>query len=277
MPKFYQPAGPLTCTASEYHADYTRDCHSSLELFRRAVEKYAAIRVHRTMDPDPPTPAMVFGSMFHSFMLEPQAFEMTYVISPKFDLRTKAGKSGAEAWEQENQGKTPITQETLDTIKNMACGLMRCHDARKAISATGMAEEAIGWTDESTGLGMRARLDKILATGLIVDLKTTDDISPSGFSRTVANYGYYRQAALYMAGARLALDADGPFMFIAVSKEAPHETACHVLDDEAIRLGDYENITAISELSSRYASGDWDGQHGKTINLLTLPRWVFSK
>ncbi len=256
-----------------YHLDYSRDSHSSLEMFRRSIEEYAAVRVHRTMMPPEPTPAMVFGAAFHTFILEPDRFQRDYAVSPTFDRRTKNGKEAAAQWAAENAGKIPVAVEDLDLMEAMLAGLRRNRFAVGAIDSAGVVETPVEWDCEQTGLALKCRPDKVLASGLIVDLKTTNEIEPVEFAKTVANFGYHRQAALYLAGlSRRGIT--GPFLFVAVSKRPPHESACYVLDPPTIEKGQEQNRLTLAELAERKLNGDWAGRWSNVIETVSLPRWA---
>ena len=76
------------------------------------------------------TPALEFGTAFHSMLLEPEEFTKRYckeLKSPKFDRRTKVGKVAysewAEAtltpWENANRGKKVLNEETFSKLIGM--------------------------------------------------------------------------------------------------------------------------------------------------------------
>jgi hypothetical protein len=60
------------------------------------------------------TEALRFGTMFHTFVLEPELFEKKYVLADKIDRRTKEGKALFEEIAQ--SGKQIITTEEYDTV-----------------------------------------------------------------------------------------------------------------------------------------------------------------
>ena len=62
--------------------------NSKLNWFARSPYYYK----RKCQSPDEYTPAMEFGTAFHTFVLEPHLFNDGYIIHEKFDRRTKAGK-----------------------------------------------------------------------------------------------------------------------------------------------------------------------------------------
>jgi len=260
-----------------YHQSFDRDSNSSLQLFRESVAEYAAIRVFQTLPPREPTPEMELGTAFHCLVLEPDLFKQRYTVAPKFDRRTKDGKAAYAEWQADNADKTPLAIEDYKLIHAMADGLRRNTRARASVEVAGEAERVVLWDDPDTGCPLKMRADRILANEIIVDLKTTNDVRPDSWARTVHNLGYYRQAALYQAGVRVALGIDCEVVFVAVSKRPPHETGCFVLDADAIRLGHAENEATIRELVERRATGNWESRlHGQVIQV-GLPRWAYTR
>jgi len=262
-----------------YHEDYSRDSHSSLQLFRASVERYAAIRVYKTMEPDPPGAALTFGSAFHCRLLEPDKFQTLYVQEPKYDKRTTAGKEAWAVFCVEHKGKQHLSADEWALLPAMRDGVMRNKFARYAIEQGGEIENPVEWDDftGSTGLPLKCRPDIRLENGLIVDLKTTTDIDPESWSRTMAMYGYHRQAALYLDGCWQAHQAEGPFVHIAVSKTPPHECAVYEVAPESLSLGRSENQATLAELMLRRDSGDWSGRWSADLTTVNLPSWYFRK
>ncbi len=244
------------CTEAEYHADFSRDCNSSLRLFRQSIPRYAAERVFRTLPPPAQTPEQELGSLFHLLILQPDLFSRQVALRGKIDRRTNAGKQEAADWVAANAGKTPLTPEAYDLLLAMREGLFANELARAAIESIGLTEQAIVWNH--LGTAMRARLDAV-TQNQIVDLKTTRDISPRGFGRAVAEWEYHCQAALYFEGAEAAgiIDSHAGFVFIAVSKTAPHETVLYQLDAQTLREGGRLNHQTRLELARRKKTANW--------------------
>lgn len=263
----------------DYHRDYRSDSNSSLGLFRESIEKYAAIRVHGTMDPDPLTPALILGIQLHTFvLLGENALRSEYAIGGP--INPKTGKTYGEdtkafaEW-AEDQGRAKwMGQDRFDLLLAMRDGIMRNKDARAFIEQDGVCEYRIDWTNTATGLPMKCRFDKVNRNGLKGDLKTTDDVSPEAFARTILNYGYHCQQDIYDEGGATE-GIDGPFMFIAVSKSPPHECAVHILEDPVwMILARERNLRTMQELAQCRATGDWRGRHSRELNRVPVPAWA---
>jgi hypothetical protein len=258
--------------ADTYHADYSRDSHSSLRMFRGSIELYAAIRVHRALQPTPPTPAMLFGQAFDLFLLEPERFVDRYATTPEVDRRTTAGKA---AWAEylavcENERRTPISREDMALCEAMREAVLRSKFGRAMLEKPGAVQQTIEWDDAATGLGLKCRPDKILDSGLLMDLKTAACVAPDSLAKSAASYGYHTQQAMYLDGTGL-----DDFAFLVVCKDPPHEVVCYRLDEAAVHFGRTVNRDTLIELAERRASGDWSGRWGQMIQTISLPRWAF--
>ena len=272
---------PIT-TAEVYHLDFRADSNSSLRLFEESIEKYAAIRVFGTMEPSKPTNAMILGTQLHLLLFGgDEAIDQEYEVSegpinPKtqepFGERTKAFAEWRE--ELQKTGKQWMSGEQLNLLLKMRDGIMRNKDARAFIEQDGVCEYRIDWTNTATGLPMKCRFDKVLSNGLKGDLKTTDDVSPEAFARTILNYSYHCQQDLYDEGGATK-GIDGPFLFIAVSKSPPHECAVYILEDPVwMILAREKNLQTMQELAQCRATGDWRGRHSRELNRVPVPAWA---
>lgn len=147
---------------------------------------------------------------------------------------------------------------------------------------------------------------------IIGDLKTTEDASPEGFSKSIANWRYDVQHAYYMDGTRLALEQgkcnppqEGKaelsvywtdpvtgvlcrcrpdfwrgypkhFAFIAVEKKPPYAVGVYVLDSEGVEIGRAQYQHDLRVYAECVRSGVWPG-YGDKIQTISLPGWHANK
>ncbi len=263
------------CTNEEYHADTTHDSHSSLDLFRTSVAQYAARRILKSCSAPAPSDAMLFGSLFHTVVLEPDSLLTEYVVEEKNDRRTTAGKIAAAQFETLHAGKKLVSQFDMNRAWNMRKGIMANGMAAELIMSQGLSEVSFKVLDCKYNIPLKVRIDRLTKDGVIADLKSTEDVSPAAWSKTVHNFGYYRQAAMYLEAAA-QLGIRGPFIFIAVSKTPPHESVCYQLDDAAIALGHAENDKIKKDLAKCRETGIWLSRYSNIVNKVGLPRYAYS-
>ncbi len=226
---------------------------------------------HAQTMPRTETDAMRLGTAVHALTLEPVKFAQDYtVLLDKIDKRTKAGK---EAWAEltENGRKLVLTREEFDQIKGIS-EAVKTHPTASKILNFGMAEFEI--YTEIEGIGAKAKLDWY-RKGIIADLKTTEDASPSGFAKACAKYGYAMQAAWYLDCANAAGMNAREFIFIAVEKSAPYLVGIYCLDDADLERGraDYQHALAIYRRCLE--TGNWQGYSTNIETLKPLPTWAF--
>ena len=225
-------------------------------------------------NPREETEAFAIGAYTHALLLDPESIAANFIAIDKIDRRTKEGKAEWESIQKRAalNGSRIINREQIDLATAMA-DAVQAHDyAKRILSMCSMREVAM--FGEIDGMACKGKLDAVFVDGsnvMIVDIKTTQSASESGFSSSAAQYGYAHQAAFY----RLLCEANGlhmdEFLFIAVEKNAPHLTAVYRIDETAVEIA----ARKIPELVRRWyavKAGDRYGYH-EGIKTLRLPRW----
>jgi exodeoxyribonuclease VIII len=188
-------------------------------------------------------------------------------------------------WLQNNGHRQVLSQEQFDQLRGM----------REAV----MAHPA-------------ARFFLTKAKNVVVDLKTTDDASLEGFSKSIANWGYDVQHPYYLDGLRLALEqsdslppAEGRaelsaywhdpvtgvlcrcrpdywqgspdhFIFIAVEKKAPYAVGVYVLDADSVTSGRAQYRANLDKYAHCVANDNWPG-YGDKVQTISVPAWHLRK
>jgi exodeoxyribonuclease VIII len=262
------------CNESDYHAERERFSHSRLNLFRDGGAAALADAVFYGIGREP-TRAMAMGSALHCLVLETERFRDAYGLdrSKDFDRRTKAGKEGYAAWcdAAKDGSRTWLDRDEMALIHEQAEAIGRHKKAAKAlVELPGLNEQAVRWDDPETGLPMKARLDRVLVdAGLVVDLKTTADVSPKEWERSSWEYRYHAQAALYLDAASLTWGKDFGFLFVCVSSGNPVQVAVRVPDEDLLEEGRRQNREAIRRIAEIRESGDW-----WSVETYSAPTWA---
>ena len=183
-------------------------------------------------NPQPTTPSMKFGSAFHMNVLQPEEFKKHYVVSPKFDKRTKQGKADYAEFINNNMFKTVISEGEYEVIQQMTDKLMKDSDAKTLLS-NGLKEHIIVWENDFWNVKCRGMLDVYNKdANIIVDLKTTQDSSYNGFASSVRKFKYHKQAAFYMDAVKAY-----EFYIVAIEKNPPFSINIIQLGDNLIDMG----------------------------------------
>jgi len=247
--------------AAEYHAIDALSA-SALKEIRKSPAHYWAWKHNQSRKE---SDAMRFGTAVHCSVLEPGRFASEYIVCPRFDVRTTAGKEAKKEWEANNKGKTLIESEDMEAVKQCTRSILS-HPIVGPLLFKGKSEVSLFGQDDDTGVDMKARLD-YLTDDLILDVKTTDDASPKGFERTVALYGYDIQAAHY-----LEMSQRKRFLFIAIEKVAPYAVGVYELDDELLEFARIERRARINLYASCKEMDSWPA-YPQVINKISLPSW----
>ena len=259
-------------TEKEYRA-HPAISRSELWRIRESPEKFKWFKEH----PEPPTPALIFGQVFHKLALEPLTFGDEFAVAPNVDRRTKDGKAAWAEFTAAADGKTVITQDVFDKASEMVCALYSAPFVKKLLD--GEHELPLFWTDEMTSEPCKVRLDTLTEIGgqpVIVDLKTSADASTDGFMRSAVRLGYHFQAAMYSEGYEKNYGKKPLFVFIAIEKEAPYSVNILQADEAFVSHG----YDVFRELIGTYhqckETNNFYGYLGayEVINKLDLPPWL---
>ena len=237
------------------------------------------------------TPAMKLGTAIHTAVLEPDEFDMRYVLIPEDAPRhpsssqLKAKNPSDETlyaigwwsdFDAAHEGAVILSEDDRKVALTIGKSA-RAHPIARNIFAVGTAEQSVFWTDKETGVLCKCRPDWLIDPNpnyAILDLKSAADASPEGFMRSAYNYGYHRAAAWYLDGVEAAAgDKPDAFMFLAVEKQPPFAVAYYYADDDMIEVGRRENRAALRTYAECLASGKWPGYTDRLLPL-GLPKWA---
>lgn len=246
---------------------------SELWRIRESPQKFKYYKEN----PPEPTPALLFGQVFHKMLLEPDTFDEEFVAAPGVNRRTKEGKQILENFASKHENQKIIPAEMFDQAKEMCDAVKREPLAVKLLK--GKSELPFFWTDEMTGEECKCRVD-VLNTEyrqpIIVDAKTTADASTESFIRSAINYGYDFQAAMYSEGVEKNIGKKPLFVFIAVEKDPPFSVNILQADELMLRRGYDLFREYIGIYHDCKMTGNFYGYLGKLnqINNLALPAYL---
>lgn len=246
---------------------------SELWRLRESPEKFRWYQEN----PEPATPAFLFGAAVHKLLLEPDTFSDEFAVSPECDRRTKDGREAYNAFLADSDGKSVITLADYEKAVEMAHKALETPFVVKLLD--GEHEKPFFWVDDLTAESCKCRVDCITTVKgrlLIVDYKTTADASTDGFMRSAVNYGYDFQAGMYCEGVEKITGQKPLFVFIAQEKTQPYAVNILQADDLMVKRG----YDIFRELIGIYheckTTGNWYGYLGayNVINNLSLPAWL---
>ncbi len=261
------------------NADYHRHSavsKSHLDLVARSPLHYWARYVDPNRVEPEPTPAMLVGTAVHTHVLELDQWDARYVMAPEgIDRRTKQGKAEWEAFSVAATGRTVLSRAEADIVMRMARSVFAHPAAAMLLGLAGKAETTWMWTDEASGLECKCRPDWLTDDHrLIVDLKTTEDASPIGFRKSIANWRYHVQSSWYLDGIERATGTrPDQFIFICVEKKPPYAVAVYAADADMIAAGAKQARLDLDTLAICKAADAWPG-YSDQIETISLPPWM---
>lgn len=256
-------------TNAEYHSRPELSCSQLKTLLKNPYEYIMGIKPESTKNMD-------FGSCVHKLILEPQDFDKEFAISPKFDLRKTADKEAKQAFETLNIGKTLMSKDDYQNAQQ--CAEIALQIAGKFFK-DGVAENS--YFSEIDGIKVKCRPDYYIENlGLVVDVKTTQDASPDGFTRSIANFGYHIQAAFYSDVLQSLGKPVNKFLFVAIETKEPFMVGLFTLDDVGMDFGrnEYKRAFDIYRRIDEFNAPVYkDTADGTIVQTLSLPNYLFYK
>ena len=229
------------------------------------------------------TPALVFGSACHKYVLEKDDFINEYIVAPRdIDRRTKAGK---EMWEKlcaDSTGKEIISADDYDKMIEMRAALMRSPLAKKLLTGKGQTEVPLFWTDRATGEKCKAKLDRLVTyrrRKYIVDYKTTAAADTFRFNSSIWKYGYHFQSGMYAEGLKTVTKARKlpGFLFVAQEKDPPYSVNVIEVSEEVMNAG----VAKFHQLLEKYHNCKtldvWNGYVQDVPNDSFVPGWMLNE
>lgn len=275
LEKIFSAKIPEHMSETEYNAaDGVR--RSDLWKISDSPEKYKYFKEN----PPDQTPAMAFGSAIHKLILEPDTFFDDYAVAPEINRRTNEGKAAWEKFVAENAGKTIITADDYNTMKEMEAKLKTVSLARSLLYEDGKSEVPVFWTDPETGEKCKAKLDR-LDIGLdgryyIVDYKSALSAETFRFNSEIFKLGYHVQSGMYSEGTQIAynLDYRPVFLFVVQEKKPPYAVNVIEVTDEVADAGNAQYHMLLGKLHDCKAVDIFPGYVGDVPNDSFVPGWI---
>jgi len=220
------------------------------------------------------TPAQLLGSAVHAMILEHDKYDAQYCVKPVgTDRRTKLGKEKYEAWQKANVGKTELPHEIEETARAMVEAVEKNERFIKMLTQGVTEVSFYSPGEQGPGVICRVRPDLYVpATGVLVDVKTTQDATKEAFSDEIHYRSYHMQAAYYMDTLTALGFKAFAFLYLAIDKEPPFVNALYHLDPDAIEAGRRLYKKALSIYAECLASNVWSGLTSE-ITAISCREW----
>ena len=193
--------------------------------------------------PRPPNPNFVIGSYFHTAILEPDKLNKFKII--------KSSTRNTNVYKELSGGEICLLQHEVDQLELMKDKMMNNNVCKDLIRGFDVNYEVPGIA-ELFGTMWKGKADIVNHDeGLIIDLKTTSDLS--SFSYSAKKYNYDSQAYIYqkLFGYNM--------IFMAIDKQT-HQIGIFDCSDSFIASGEDKVKRAVEAYELFYKTEDFDPQ-----------------
>lgn len=252
---------------------------STLKLMDRSPAHYAYALEQGGDTED--TDARLLGRATHVATLEPAIFETSFNI-------WKGGRRDPRQEDYRDFLATSILQgRDVLTVEQRKRALQISKSARSHPPALaylpGRRELTITFPFirqpmlglDGYSIACKGRIDLVCDNGALLDLKSTRDASPEGFTKDIARYGYHLQAALYRHGFQIASGERRarPYFLLAVESRPPFVPQLYQLGDPVLEHGHGRVLELFDRLDYCRRSKHWGGYFDGSMSIEELPRW----
>ena len=254
---------------SEYHAHPALSSGIAKTMLNKSPlhARYAQLNPrdesNRTLD---------IGSLFHGMVLGRGATPVLYPEDCYKKDGSLNGKPASEFRDSLSEDRIAVKPADLETLNGMV------KSANEALASIGIVidpeqSEKQAYT-EIDGCPVRAMYDYIPADHRlpIVDLKKTQEASPRGIQKAMANYGYDFQREWYGDVYRAMAGLDREFLFLFVEEDAPHAWAFATPDWTTREVNAQRCKHARATWKECLDTGVWPGYGGRVMQY-QMPPW----
>jgi len=254
----------------DYLAHPALSSHGLMKLLKSPAHYKHALENRRE-----PTDAMIFGTLVHLVILEPDSLSQIYV-SPVVDRRLKEGKAAYAEWQASLPPKAlTCSKEQYDKLMAIRDSVHGNPYARKLLT-NGVAEKS-GYGTTPDGINFKLRPDyRRQFDGLIIDIKTCANADIHAFQRSIVDYHYDLQAQFYLDHATLV---DGmpykTFCWLCIEKEAPFACEIYAYTDTWSEIARKKIIEAKKRYKDCMEKNDW--RYVSKIREINPPQWYLNQ
>lgn len=265
-----------------YHADRLCENQSGLKTLLDNPSRYRGEK-DGTIPSKPPSRSRRVGTLTHQLVLLPNdppfsRPETCELDGAPLNLRLKAHR---EWFATLSAGKLLADPEELAEARAMAAALHADPEFKQILGMASATERAIRWQEQmGDQLVWGKALEDLVVyrhdgdRDLIVDLKSSRDVSPRRWAMDAENYGYHVQNAWYTGGHLAAYGRDARFVFVCVESSPPHTVAKYELSEGWVEAGRDFIRNALAELVDRRKRNDWLPDYARGVITLPRPRWA---
>jgi hypothetical protein len=225
------------------------------------------------------------GRAVHAAILEPQRYARELLVLPEINKRSSTERDRREALIAANPGRIHLEQEQADAVHEYAQAAKRNKPIAACLSCPGACEVCYVWIDPVTGLTCKARIDREVGEDNILDVKTARAAAEQPFSNSIMEYGYHRQAFMYLwARKEIGLPV-GEYILAALemlegmTASGPVRRAIcasYRLGEDSVKVGQIAVRDALNKIGECVHDNHWPGPSDDLTDI-DIPLWALTR
>jgi|TARA_R110000787_G_scaffold16014_2_gene49060 hypothetical protein len=203
--------------------------------------------------PKPKDSTFSLGLCIYEKIVNPlDSFKKKYIVSPKFDKRTKLGKEKyANFMDIESIDKIIISQDDNNLIDEIITNILINEKLYNKIIDSNF-DCSVYLIDKISGLKIKLKTDIFIKDKLIIDFKSSKDSSINSFKSEIDYNNYSLTSAIYMDFLKIK-----EYVFISCENKAPYQMSIYSLNKKLIEQGRKDYRIALDLLKWSYDNNYW--------------------
>ena len=209
------------------------------------------------------TSALSLGRLVHSLVLEPHVHDEKYFIIGKGER--------VEKYREQAGSREIVREATLSEAKKIAQSVLEHPVASELIKKS---KTEVDLTFDVNGTMCKSRIDGITNDGILIELKTANELYARDFVSSIIRYAYHLQIAFYReALIRNKIEVNRA-VIIQATTDSPYLCNVYELDDDFLRAGD-TLINNTFHIAAKLIEG-WKPIPENKVTKLNFPQWAIT-
>jgi hypothetical protein len=268
-------------TIEEYHTNKTHLSTTQVRKVKRSLKEFHWFKTGLMVQED--KPEFHFGNAFELALLDKDEFAKRVAIIPdsewynelrdkyKSPRQTKIYEEKVREFMLGREGMYIINdkgEQSWETIQKM---LESCYQDKtiQGLIKNTEYQTSLFWTDKDTGIKLKTRPDICKRKkNVVVNVKTTKDGSPRGFSRDLVDHEYPLQAVQEILGCLNTgiMESVDLYLWLVVEKVAPFNATISEFDQSDIQASMDEYVYLLNKIKRAQDESKFPGYSDRADN-----------
>lgn len=256
---------------AEFYFEHPAHNATNLKKFRKSPREFEAERLLGQIVPEEKR-CLDVGTAIHYLAIEPEKFDSLVIEIPDDVLtKPKPGSSATparrgNAWDQfekENEGKVMLSHSEMWRVHQAAKSIIHTLGGRPGDQQDVLIEHPIFWTAPILmGIECKALLDLFFrGKGLLLDIKTTEDVLPDVFSKVARTLQYGLQRHHYIEGATAVYGFEPKWKWLVGSTKPPFRSRFYTASQKSRKYWANEWPKTLRAIEEARLTGDYRDPH----------------